>query len=47
MPRESDAKKLERYKVALDQNLQELVQRNVISSAEARGKAANKDNFAG
>jgi twitching motility protein PilT len=31
----------------LDQNLQELVQRNVISSAEARGKAANKDNFAG
>ena len=26
---------------------QELVQRNVISSAEARGKAANKDNFAG
>jgi twitching motility protein PilT len=31
----------------LDQNLQELVQRNVISSAEARGKAMNKDNFAG
>jgi twitching motility protein PilT len=31
----------------LDQNLQELVQRNVISSAEARSKAANKDNFAG
>jgi twitching motility protein PilT len=31
----------------LDQNLQELVQRNVISMAEARGKAANKDNFAG
>ncbi len=31
----------------LDQNLQELVQRNVVSSAEARGKAANKDNFAG
>ena len=31
----------------LDQNLQELVQRNVISTAEARGKAANKDNFAG
>ena len=29
------------------QNLQELVQRNVISMAEARGKAANKDNFAG
>ena len=31
----------------LDQNLLELVQRNVISMAEARGKAANKDNFAG
>jgi twitching motility protein PilT len=31
----------------LDQNLQELVARNVISPAEARGKAANKDNFAG
>src|SRR5207245_11621508 len=31
----------------LDQNLQELVRRNVISSAEARGKAANKDNFPG
>src|SRR5579859_1110352 len=31
----------------LDQNLQELVQRNVVSMAEARGKAANKDNFAG
>src|ERR1700694_4483104 len=31
----------------LAQNLQELVQRNVVSSAEARGKAANKDNFAG
>src|ERR1043165_5187285 len=31
----------------LDQNLQELVQRNIVSSAEARGKAANKDNFAG
>jgi twitching motility protein PilT len=31
----------------LDQNLQELVQRNVISMAEARGKAANKDYFAG
>jgi twitching motility protein PilT len=31
----------------LDQNLQELVQRNVISSAEARGKAMNKENFAG
>jgi twitching motility protein PilT len=31
----------------LDQNLQELVARNVISPAEARGKAANKDNFGG
>src|SRR5919197_4819893 len=31
----------------LDQNLQELVQRNVISMAEARSKAANKENFAG
>ena len=31
----------------LDQNLAELVQKNIISSAEARGKAANKDNFAG
>jgi twitching motility protein PilT len=31
----------------LDQNLQELVQRNIISMAEARGKAANKDNFNG
>jgi len=31
----------------LDQNLQELVQRNIISNAEARGKAANKDNFPG
>jgi twitching motility protein PilT len=31
----------------LDQNLQELVARNVISSAEARGKAMNKENFAG
>ncbi len=31
----------------LDQNLQELVRRNVIASAEARGKAANKDNFPG
>src|SRR6186997_3367246 len=31
----------------LDQNLQELVQRNVISMGEARGKAANKDIFAG
>ena len=31
----------------LDQNLQELVKRNVVSPAEARTKAANKDNFAG
>jgi twitching motility protein PilT len=30
----------------LDQNLQELVQRNIVSSAEARGSAANKENFA-
>jgi twitching motility protein PilT len=29
----------------LDQNLGELVKRNIISAAEARGKAANKDNF--
>jgi twitching motility protein PilT len=31
----------------LDQNLQELVKRNIVSSAEARNKAANKDNFQG
>jgi len=31
----------------LDQNLQEYVQRNIISNAEARGKAANKENFPG
>ena len=31
----------------LDQNLTDLVKRNVISVAEARGKAANKDTFAG
>src|SRR5213594_2476110 len=31
----------------LDQNLQDLVRRNVISAGEARGKAANKDNFPG
>jgi len=31
----------------LDQNLQEMVARNQISVAEARGKAANKDSFAG
>ena len=29
----------------LDQNLVELVRRNVVSSAEARNKAANKDAF--
>jgi twitching motility protein PilT len=31
----------------LDQTLQDLVRRNVVSMSEARGKAANKDNFAG
>ena len=31
----------------LDQDLTDLVKRNVISVAEARGKAANKDTFAG
>ncbi len=31
----------------LDQNLQDLVKRNIVSSSEARSKAANKDNFAG
>ena len=31
----------------LDQNLQELVQRGVVSNMEARGKAMNKDTFAG
>jgi twitching motility protein PilT len=31
----------------LDQNLQDLIKRNIITVAEARGKAANKDNFAG
>ncbi|MFY9327065.1 MAG: type IV pilus twitching motility protein PilT [Georgfuchsia sp.] len=30
----------------LDQNLQELVKRNIVSSAEAKTKAANKDTFA-
>src|SRR6185369_4012610 len=30
----------------LDQNLQELVQKSVVSSGEARGKAANKALFA-
>jgi twitching motility protein PilT len=29
----------------LDQNLTDLVRRNVISVEEARNKAANKDNF--
>jgi twitching motility protein PilT len=31
----------------LDQNLQDLVRRNMVSMGEARGKAMNKDNFAG
>ena len=31
----------------LDQNLTELVRRNVISAAEARGKAKSPDNFPG
>ena len=31
----------------LDQNLQDLVRRNVISANEARGKAQNKDSIAG
>jgi len=31
----------------LDQNLTELVKRNIVSSAEARAKAANKDSFIG
>ncbi len=31
----------------LDQNLQDLVRRNVISANEARGKAANKDSIMG
>ena len=31
----------------LDQNLQDLVRRNVISATEARGKAANKDSIVG
>ena len=29
----------------LDQNLQELIKRNIVSSDEARSKAVNKDNF--
>jgi twitching motility protein PilT len=31
----------------LDQNLQELVKRNLVSMPEARAKASNKDNFVG
>jgi twitching motility protein PilT len=31
----------------LDQNLTDLVKRNLISNPEARNKAANKDNFQG
>jgi twitching motility protein PilT len=31
----------------LDQNLQEVVKRGLVTVAEARNKAANKDNFAG
>jgi twitching motility protein PilT len=31
----------------LDQNLQDLVRRNIVSPAEARSKAANKDAFPG
>jgi twitching motility protein PilT len=31
----------------LDQNLQDLVKKRIISPAEARSKAANKDNFPG
>jgi twitching motility protein PilT len=31
----------------LDQNLQDMVKRRIISSTEARSKAANKDNFLG
>ena len=31
----------------LDQNLQDLVRRNVISNAEARVKAKSPENFAG
>ncbi|HNM82687.1 MAG TPA: twitching motility protein PilT, partial [Rhodocyclaceae bacterium] len=31
----------------LDQNLTDLVRRNVVSPAEARTKAANKDSFPG
>jgi len=31
----------------LDQNLQDLVKRNIISANEARNKAANKDSIVG
>jgi twitching motility protein PilT len=31
----------------LDQNLQDLVKRNIISANEARAKAANKDSIMG
>ena len=31
----------------LDQNLLELVKRNIVSASEARGKAANKESFPG
>jgi len=31
----------------LDQNLQDLVKRNIISAAEARTKAANRDAIIG
>jgi twitching motility protein PilT len=31
----------------LDQNLQDLVKRNIISATEARNKAANKDAIMG
>ena len=31
----------------LDQNLQDLVRRNVISATEARSKATNKDSIVG
>ena len=29
----------------LDQNLADMVKKNLIAKEEARGKAANKDNF--
>jgi len=31
----------------LDQNLQDMVKRRIVSPTEARSKAANKDNFIG